>query len=129
MKRTKSRKTKRLKMAGWLLASLAVGLALIYLRVLVIRAADTDSEADTQPAASAPAGEEPTPGEPAAPSPAGPFRPGDSPDAVAQSMGGLLLMLGLACFGVTVICMGWFVWEFYQSRPAWKKQTKYPRRR
>jgi|WetSurMetagenome_2_1015567.scaffolds.fasta_scaffold437684_1 hypothetical protein len=50
-------------------------------------------------------------------------------DAAAQNLSGLLLLFGVAFFVLACICIGWLVREIQKSRPAWKRQTKYPKMR
>jgi len=133
MKRSKEKTKKRLKAAGLGLGCLAIGIFLFYLRSVVLQRAETQST--TQPAVAAtlpadmtpqnttrPAGQDPN-------QPLDPNTPAEQHKAMAQGLSGLLLMFGLLAIAVTIICAGWIVWDIRQSRPAWKTQTKYPRRR
>jgi hypothetical protein len=113
-------------MVGLSAAFVAAGAVLIYLNSLVLRSlevSDRQGATASAPAASAPATTAPADG--GSPTP----EPGDRRKAAAQSMSGLLLLLGLVGIGFGVVCVGWVVYDIYRSRPAWKTQTKYPRRR
>lgn len=122
-KKTSDKKILRLKVLGGAVGGLVGGVVLIYLHTVVLGVAEKaepvappaaqDQQAD--PAGEAPASDLPSPKE--------------QRRAIASNMGSLLFMLGLMSLGVTVICVGWIVWDIYHSQPAWKKQTKYPRRR
>lgn len=120
--RTGKKKTwMRLKVLGLAGLGLAVGVILLFLSRQVVRQA-------APPAATAPAS--------APSSDSGqPQQPGHSPaeplnrQAAAQNLSGFLFMFGLSSFGLTLLCLGWLAYDLYESRPAWKKQTKYPRMR
>ena len=64
----------------------------------------------------------------------GPAAPGRVPrrsrsDAAAGSLSSLILLFSMACFVMFIVCMGWLIVEIRNARPAWKRQTKYPRMR
>jgi hypothetical protein len=44
-------------------------------------------------------------------------------------MSGMLLLFSMAGFVVTVIALGWVFYDIRRSRPKWKTQTKFPKRR
>jgi len=126
MKHKPARHTARWKIAGLAAACAVAGAVLIYLNSLVLRSGEVSDQqvaAASAPAGSGPATTAPVDGGSQTPS------PGDRQKAAAQSMAGLLLLLGLVGIGFGVICAGWVVYDIYRSRPAWKTQTKYPRRR
>ena len=52
----------------------------------------------------------------------------ESADATLN-MAGLLLLLGLMCVAVTLVCIGWLGYRYYLSIPAWKRRKGLPRRR
>jgi len=128
MKKTKKQNTFRWKLAGIALVGLVFGALLMFLSIKIARS----DEAPQASTATAPATTAPAATAPAAPdgrsSPAVPT-PAERAKAAAQSMSGLLLMISLLGFAVTIICIGWIVVNIHQSRPAWKTQTKYPKRR
>jgi len=123
MKRAKKKHTWRWKLAGIALAGIAVGVLLMLLSRKVVHSAKTPQASTAPSAATAPA------------APAEAPRPGKSPsepparETAAQSMSGFLFMFSLLSFGVTILCVGWIVVDIRRSRPAWKTQKKYPRRR
>ena len=126
MKHKPSRHTTRWKVVGLSAAFVAAGVVLIYLNSLVLGSlgvSDQQGATASAPAASAPAST--APADRGSPTPG----PGDRRKAAAQSMSGLLLLLGLVGIGFGVVCVGWVVYDIYRSRPAWKTQKKYPRRR
>ena len=111
-------------MVGLAAALVAAGAALIYLNSLVLRSLGvSDQQGPAASAPAAPATTAPADGGSQTPS------PGDRQKSVAQSMSSLLLLIGLVAIGFAVVCAGWVVYDIYRSRPAWKTQTKYPRRR
>ncbi len=126
MKHKTGRHTARWKIAGLAAAFISAGAILIYLNSLVLRSgggSDQPAAAASAPAGSGPATTTPVDGGNPTPAPIDPRK------AAAQSMSSLLLLFGLAGIGFGVICAGWVVYDIYRSRPAWKTQTKYPRRR
>jgi len=116
----KQKHTLRWKIAGFGLAGIAVGVLLMVLSLKVAHSEQTPQAPAVTPATTAPA-DVPTPEEP-------PSQPSPG-KAAAQGMSGMLLLFSLVSFAVTVICIGWIAVDIYRSRPAWKTQTKYPRRR
>lgn len=112
----------RLKAIGIGIAALAVGSGLIVLSLRIApppKEAGASSAAATGPVGSGPAATQPT---------------HEQEDerrsrASAQNMSNLVFMFGMLSFGVAVICAGWVVYDIRRSRPAWKTQTKFPRRR
>lgn len=123
MKRDKKKHTFRWKLAGFALAGLAVGVLLMFLSFKVAHSEQTPQASTVTPADTAPAAPSNAPG---------PYVPPSQPSsekAAAQNMSGMLFMFSLVSFAVTIICIGWIVVDIRQSRPAWKTQTKYPRRR
>jgi hypothetical protein len=98
----------------------AVGALLGGITLLVLSQVVSPAEKPSDTAvATAPAG----PGSPT--QPASPERG----EASAKNLSGLLLLFGTACLLLCGICVGAVVWDVRRSRPAWKTQTKYPRRR
>ncbi|HPD32266.1 MAG TPA: hypothetical protein PLL20_19910 [Phycisphaerae bacterium] len=65
------------------------------------------------------------------PGPASPDRPlrRSRPEAAASGLSSLILLFSMACFMVFLICVGWVVVEIRNARPAWQRQTKYPKMR
>ena len=100
----------RLKLIGYALLSLAAGVSLLVLSQLV------------KPAARAAATTQTT-------APTDNNRSPSREEASAQNMGGLLLLFSTAAFILMVVFVGWIMVDIRNSRPAWKRQTKYPRRR
>ena len=132
MKHKHVKHTGRWKVAGLSAAFLAGGIVLIILSNLVLRpvespGADGKAVATSAPAASAPA--KPAP----ATAPAGQGSPISDPAerrrTATQGMSGMLMLIGLLSIAFGAVCAGWVVYDIYRSRPAWKTQTKYPRRR
>ena len=99
-----------LKPTGYGLSALAAGVLLLWLSALV----NPTKPGSSQTTTSAPA-ENPTPDDPAT--------------VAAENLSGLLGLFGLICLALTAICAGWLVINVRKSRPAWKTQTKYPRKR
>jgi len=50
-------------------------------------------------------------------------------ETAAENMSGLLLLFSMAGFVLFIFFTGWIVLDIHNSRPAWKTQTKYPKRR
>ncbi|HSW45810.1 MAG TPA: hypothetical protein VLM89_09585 [Phycisphaerae bacterium] len=125
-------KTKtRWKAAGLAALFLGAGVLLLILSSVVIRPFQQPAPSADQAAASAPAATAPA-SQPATPSnQTGKTEPTekDHREASAENFRGLLILMGLISLGFGVICVGWIVYDIYRSRPAWKTQTKYPRRR
>ena len=115
MKRTKPKPHRRLKAGATALVSLGVGLGLLVVSRIVSPPGKPGLPAPT----TAPA---PAPG----PAPAKPPAPGRP---AALNMSGLLLLLSLVFFAVTLVSVGWIVFDVRRCRPAWKTQKKYPRKR
>ncbi len=121
-KKTPRKTILRLKALGGALGGLAGGILLIYLHTLVLErgeAVDTVEVTAAEGRPADPVGESPAEDVPSSE---------EQHRAIAQNMSSLLLMLGLVCLAVAAICVGWVVWDVYHSQPAWKTQTKYPRR-
>ena len=127
MKHKHVKHTGRWKVAGLSALFFAGGIGLLILSNLVLPR-DESSAAGRKPAAAtalaasapatAPAGQ------------GGPISdPAERRKMAAQPMSGMLLLIGLLAIGFGVVCAGWVVYDIYRSRPAWKTQTKYPRRR
>jgi len=58
--------------------------------------------------------------------------PGPAPSRQANpgmGMSGLLVLFGALSALLSVLCVGWLVYRYYQSIPAWKRQKRYPRRK
>jgi len=108
MVKTGTRKVFRRKLILIALAALAGGVLLLSLSLYV-----APSGEETQATAGAPSDELPQPAR----------------EQSAQNLSGLILLFGLALFALTVICIGWLVIEIYNARPAWKTQTKFPKKR
>ena len=123
MKRAKKKHTLRWKFVGVALAGTAAGVLFMVLSVNVAHSEQTPQATAVTPTATAPAAPADAPG-PTEP----PTQPPAGKDAT-QSMSGLLFMFSLISFAVPIICIGWIVVDIRRSRPAWKTQTKYPRRR
>ncbi len=102
------------------LAALVGGIALLWLSQYVKHKAATTRPAEAT--ATAPAEE------PAAPDSKDRPRRSRS-DAAASSLSSLILLFSMACFVVFIVCMGWLVVELRNARPAWKRQTRFPRMR
>jgi hypothetical protein len=121
MTKSTYRTRRRLKMIAAAAAALAAGVGLIVLSRHLGPTASTDTPTDT-PTATRPDTQ------PAVPT------PGDDPAPVPQKsatddLSGMMLMFGVAAVLVSVLCIGWIVVDIRNSRPAWKTQTKYPKRR
>ncbi len=130
MKHKHAKHTGRWKVTGMSAAFFAVGIGLIVLSNVILESGGSaitseDGSTASAPAASAPAGPATAP----ANTGSGPVDPLAQRKAAAQSMSGMLLLVGLMSFGFGAICAGWVAYDVYRSRPAWKTQTKYPRRR
>ncbi len=123
--------TGRWKVAGLSAVFFAGGIVVLFLSNLVMRPVESAVAKEKSAAASAPTSA-PASTAPAT-APAGGEDPASNPlarkKAAAQSLSGMLLLIGLMGIGFGVICAGWVVYDIYRSRPAWKTQTKYPRRR
>lgn len=132
MKHKHVKHTGRWKVAGLSAAFLVGGIVLIILSNLVLSPVESPGAGGKTVAASAPAASAPATSAPAT-APAGQGSPISDPaerrKIAAQSMSGMLLLIGLLAIGFGVVCAGWVVYDIYRSRPAWKTQTKYPRRR
>jgi hypothetical protein len=124
-KKTHRKTALRLKALGGAVGGLAGGILLIYLHTLVLERGEAVDTVDTAMASAA----QEQPIHPTEKSPAEDVPSSEEQRrAIAQNMSSLLLMLGLVCLVVTAMCVGWVVWDVYHSQPAWKTQTKYPRR-
>ncbi len=104
----------RLKLAAGVAGGLVACALLVLLSQWIQHHAQEQARSNPVAPASAPADE-----------PAPPTRE----EAAARSMGGLMMMLAMISFILAVVCAGWLVFDVYQSQPAWKRQTKYPRKR
>ena len=111
------------------LLSLIAAATLLVLSQVVVpadQAQTAGAGATTLPAATAPAG--PADSTPDAPS--DDRSPSDKrSDAAATNLSGLLLLFSMAGFLLCLICIGWLVIEIRKNRPAWKRQTKFPKMR
>lgn len=115
MKTHKSRRTRRLKVAGLALACIVAGAGSWMLRSWITRGLHEPARISASQPTTAPAA---------------PHERTPSPEHVAAAnMAGLLLMLSLLSFITGGICLGWIVWDIREARPAWKKQQKHPLRR
>ena len=123
MKRAKKKHTLRWKLAGIALAGIAAGVLLMVLSCKVAHSEKTRQAPALAPVSAAPA----APAD--APRPSGPPSQPPARETAAQSLSGLLFMFSLLAFAVPIICIGWIVVDIHRSRPAWKTQKKYPRRR
>ncbi len=133
MKHTKSTERQRLKLTLTASGMAILGILLVFLSVWVRSETPTPAATATAPApASAPA-TAPAPGSATAPAPGStsPDRrqPIDPKTATARNMSGMLLLFGLMSFTVTGTCILLIILDIRRSRPAWKTQTRYPRRR
>jgi hypothetical protein len=115
MKHTKPHRSQRLKLSLTIVVILAAGAAMIALSIWMRPElpAPAVRPASTQPASA----------------PAVPAAPIDPKTANAQNLSGLLLLVGLACLLVAVVYVILLVIDIRNSRPAWQRQTKYPKRR
>jgi hypothetical protein len=131
MKHAKPASKQRLKLILMAAGMAALGVLLIFLHIKIQpesgRAAA--STAVTPPTATAPATSPASaPAPTSAPAPAN--RPAPDPKAAsARSLGAMFLLFGLMSFTVSGACVLLIVLDIRKSRPAWKTQTKYPRRR
>jgi hypothetical protein len=116
MARTKQSRKFRLKLTGIAVLALAAGIGLITLSFVV-----TPDNEQSEATATAPV----TPADQPADQPTGPAQRQSS----AQNLGGLLLLFGSAGILLCVVCIGWLIVDIRNSRPAWKRQQKYPRRK
>ena len=115
-KRTRGR---YVKLVGYFIAAVAGGITLLVASRWV--APEPEPEPGQAVTSTAPATAPAVPTDPT-PKPS-------SENAGAQNLSGLLLLLSMGLFVLALICAGWIFWEVRRSRPAWKTQTKYPRRR
>ncbi len=130
MKHKHAHHTGRWKVAGIAAALFGGGILLLILSNLVHPGDSPDDAGQplaSAPAASAPAASAPA-SAPATPQDKAPIPP-EQTKAAAQNMSSMLMLIGLMGVVCGVICAGWVVYDIYRSRPAWKTQTKYPRRR
>jgi hypothetical protein len=102
---------------GVLALAIAVGL---FLLSQAVGPASPAAPAVSSPTATAPATAPADDGEAPAP---------PQQDSAAQGLSGLLFMFGAAALLVSLLCFGWLAVEIRQRGPAWKKQTRYPRKR
>jgi hypothetical protein len=124
---TRAKHTSRLsvKPIAYGAASLLAGIALLIFSQLAKPkpAADADDATATAPASSsapdAPPASQTPPDEPEP----------DQRDRAAQNLSGVLLLFSMCGFALFAVCVGWLVRDIRRARPAWKKQTKYPRMR
>jgi len=128
MKRAKKKHTFRWKLAGVALAGIAVGALLMFLSATIESSEQTPQASAVTPVATAPATTAPA-GPSRTPDPGAPPSSPSPEKAAAQNMSGMLFLFSLVAFAVAIIGIGWIAVDIYQSRPAWKTQTKYPRRR
>ncbi|GMU22855.1 MAG: hypothetical protein AMXMBFR13_29390 [Phycisphaerae bacterium] len=99
----------RIKLIAMALGALAVGVTLLVLSGKV-------QPADTAPAAAP------------ATAPADEHRPTEA-EITARNMSGILLLFGLVAILLSIVCVGWLVYDIRQSRPAWIRNPRYPQRR
>lgn len=135
MKHTPSTSNQRLKLILLGVGMAVLGVLLIFLYLLV----RPPSESTAGPAGAATPTTLPTtlpssqPATAPASAPATPpthQRPPIDPRAAgARNMSAMLLLFALMAFTVTGVCALLLVIDIRKSRPAWKTQTKYPRRR
>jgi len=112
MAQSKSKKRFRYKLIGIALLAVVAGIVLLKLSCYF----SPDEKAEPTTTASAPSSDQQTPDK--------------SPEeASAQNVAGLLLLFSMACFLLMVLCLGWVAINIYNSRPSWKTQTKYPKKR
>jgi MFS family permease len=133
MKHKHAHHTGRWKVTGISIALFVGGIVLLILSNLVVQPIDTPKGKEkplaSAPAASAPAASTSAPATaPAEPRGKLPIPP-EQRRAAAQNMSSMLMLIGLMGIACGAICAGWVVYDMYRSRPAWKTQTKYPRRR
>ena len=123
MKHAKTPRWQRLKLPLMAVGMALLGAVLVLLSVRIrpesVYLADkptaTTSAPATQPAS--------------APAPTDQQRPIDPRAVAARNMSGVLLLFGLMGFTVSGTCIILLVIDIRRSRPAWKTQTRYPRRR
>ena len=125
MKHAKPAPKQRLKFALMAVGMFLLGALLVFLYIEIQpgsgRAAPS---AGIQPTTTAPASA-PT----SAPAPTHRPPPVDPKAASARNMSAMLLLFGLMAFTVSGVCVLLIILDIRKSRPAWKTQTKYPRRR
>jgi hypothetical protein len=126
MKHAKPAPKLRLKLALMAVGMAALGALLVYLYIRIqpdpgYPAASTTA---TRPATTAPASAPAS-----APAPTRRPPPEDPKAASARNMSAMLLLFGLMSFTVSGVCVLLIILDIRKSRPAWKTQTKYPRRR
>ncbi len=120
MKRAKDAPKQRLKLILMALCMAAVGTALVLLYLRIQPEAQPGTEPTAAPAtATAPA---------TAPAHY-PSTPDPARARASRNMGGMLLLFGLVAFTVSGACILLLILDIRRSRPAWKTQTRYPRRR
>jgi len=104
------------------LLALVGGAVLLWLSQYIKHRPITSQPAEVTASAPAPADE------PEAPSPDhSPRR--SRPEAAASGLSSLILLFSMACLVVCIICVGWAVVEIRNARPAWQRQSKYPKMR
>lgn len=107
----RTRNTKRLKVIGYTVLSLVLGVGLLVLS----QAIRPDSPPDEpQPTSTPPENQD---------------RPAPADEAPAENLSNMMVLFGTAALIGTVIGIGWIVIDIRNSRPAWKTQTKFPRKR
>ena len=132
MKRAKPTSKQRFKLVLMAVGMAALGATLIFLYIKVQPNSGRPADATAPPTAAttapatAPAS---APATTTAPAPARRPPPVDPKAASARNMSAMLLLFGLMSFTVSGVCVLLIVLDIRKSRPAWKTQTKYPRRR
>lgn len=105
------RNTKRLKAIGYTVLALVLGVGLIVLSQIIRPSAPPEQVAQTS---SAPNDQD---------------QSKTRHDASAQNLSNMMVLFGTAALIGTVIGIGWIVIDIRNSRPAWKTQTKFPKKR
>ncbi|NLX12380.1 MAG: hypothetical protein GXY44_01830 [Phycisphaerales bacterium] len=56
-------------------------------------------------------------------------RPAPGKDASAENLSNMMVLFGTAALIGSVVGIGWIVIDIRNSRPVWKTQTKFPKKR
>lgn len=105
------RNTKRWKAIGYTALAFILGVGLIVLSQVIRPSTHPGPAPQTS---SAPTDQDPAP---------------KGNDASAQNLSNMMVLFGTAALIGTVIGIGWIVIDIRNSRPAWKTQTKFPKKR
>jgi hypothetical protein len=131
MRHAKPASKQRLKLILMAVGMAALGALLIFLYVKIQPSPEQlTGTAVTPPTTTAPATAPASAPSPTS-APASSHRPApiDPKAASARNMSAMFLLFGLMSITVSGACVLLIILDIRKSRPAWKTQTKYPRRR